>query len=53
MIDLDRELDRAEAWLADARREIEAGTRSANAATRHALDQVERDIKAAAGEPGD
>ena len=44
---LDRDLDQAEAWLADARREIEAGTRSANAATKDALDQVEKDIKAA------
>jgi hypothetical protein len=46
-LELDRELDQAEAWLAEARREIEAGTRSANAATKDALNAVENDIKAA------
>lgn len=48
----DRELDQAEAWLADARREIEAGTRSANAATKDALDAVEKDIKEARADLG-
>ena len=46
-LELDRELDQAEAWLAEARRQIEAGTRSANAATKDALNAVENDIKAA------